>query len=100
MAQIRKKREETGSIRIRKSPHGTVKKRVLELLLALDENEEYLFTWLIRYLVKNGVSLASAMYYIKYFPEMDVLLRTETGGYRVNKELIKKMLEELTGSSP
>jgi len=82
--------------RIRK--YGAVKKRILELLLALDENEEYPFTWLVRYLVQNGVSPSTAIYYIRYLPEMNVLLRT-TEGYRINKEIARKMLDEPAGSS-
>ncbi|ADJ54278.1 hypothetical protein HAV2_gp15 [Hyperthermophilic Archaeal Virus 2] len=86
-------------IRIKRSAHGVVKKKVLELLLTLDESQEYPFTELVRYFIKNEISPSTAIYYAKYFPEIGVLSKTETGRYRVNKELARKMLEELTGKS-
>jgi len=86
-------------IRIKRSGRGVVKKKVLELMLTLDESREYSFTELVRYFVKNGVSPSTAIYYAEYFPETGALMKTETGRYRVNKDSVRRMLEELTGKS-
>ena len=87
-------------IRAPRRPRGKAKRLVLELLLKLDENNEYSYMELMRYLIRNGVPIPAAEYYMKFLPDMGALERIERGIYRVNKEQVKKMLEELTGSSP
>lgn len=86
--------------KIRRSPYGSIKRRILQLLLELDESQEYQFAELVRYLIKNDISLNTAAHYIKFLPETGALQKTERGTYKVDKKLVRKMLEELTGSSP
>jgi len=73
------------------------KKLVLELLLKLDEKNEYSYMELMGYLIRNGVPVSAAEYYMRFLPLTSALERIDRGIYRVNKEQIKKMLEELNG---
>jgi hypothetical protein len=100
MAQARKRRREEDlsrikPVKIKRMPHGVAKSKVLHLLLELEDTEEYSYADLVRYLVRNGIPVSTAEYYVKYLPDIGVLERVERGVYRVNKEAIKKLLEEL-----
>jgi hypothetical protein len=87
--------ENMAQIRARRRPYGSAKRIVLQLLLKLDENTEYSYMELMRYLIRNGVPVSTAEYYMKFLPNIGVLEKVERGVYRVNKEAIKKLLEEL-----
>ncbi len=79
-----------------RAPRRGLKKRlVLELLLKLDENSEYSYMELLRYLIRNGVSISAAEYYMRFLPFTGALERLDRGVYRINKEVIRRMLEEL-----
>jgi DNA-binding transcriptional ArsR family regulator len=99
MAQARKRRGEENlsikPVKIKRVPHGVAKSKVLHLLFELEDAEEYSYTDLVRYLVRNGIPVSTAEYYVKYLPDIGVLEKVERGVYRVNKEAIKKLLEEL-----
>ncbi len=99
MAQARKRRggedlSHIKPVKIKRSPPGVAKSKILHLLLELEDDEVYSYAELVRYLVRNGISPSTAHYYIKYLPETGLLEKTEIG-YRVNKEAIRKLLEEL-----
>jgi hypothetical protein len=100
MTQARKRRREEDlsrikPVKIKRTPPGVAKSLVLHLLLELEDTEEYSYSDLVGYLVRNGVSLPTAIYYVNYFSGTGVLEKIERGVYRVNKEEIKKLLEEL-----
>jgi butyrate kinase len=80
---------------IRPPRRGLKKRLVLELLLKLDESREYSYMELLRYLIGNGVSISAAEYYMRFLPFTGALERIDRGVYRINKKVIKKMLEEL-----
>lgn len=85
-------------IRAPRRPRGKAKRLVFELLLKLDEKREYSYIELLGYLIRNGVPASAAEYYMRLLPLTSALERIDRGIYRVNKELIKKMLEELESS--
>jgi len=99
VAQARKRRGEeelsVKSIRIKRSPPGVAKSKILHLLLELEDDEVYSYADLVTYLVRNGVAAATAIYYINFFSAAGLLKKIEKGAYKVNKEAIRKMLEEL-----
>jgi DNA-binding transcriptional ArsR family regulator len=100
MAQARKRRREEDlshikPVKIKRMPPGVAKSKILRLLLELEDAEEYSYADLVRYLVRNGVPIPTAEYYVKYFSETEILVKIARGVYRVNKEAIKKLLEEL-----
>lgn len=90
-----KRVENMAQIRAPRRPYGGAKRLVLELLLKLDEKREYSYMELMRYLIRNGVPISSAEYYMKFLPDMGALEKVERGIYRVNKGAIKRMLGEL-----
>jgi butyrate kinase len=100
MAQARKRRGEKDlsrikPVKIKRSPPGVAKSKILHLLLELEDDEVYSYADLVTYLVRNGVAAATAIYYINFFSATGLLEKIEKGVYRVNKEAIKKLLEEL-----
>jgi DNA-binding transcriptional ArsR family regulator len=100
MAQARKRRGEKDlsritPVKIKRMPPGVAKSKILHLLLELEDTEEYSYSDLVRYLVRNGIPAPTAEYYVKYFSEIGVLEKIMRGVYRVNKEAIRKLLEEL-----
>jgi DNA-binding transcriptional ArsR family regulator len=86
---------EVGNMAQIRAPRRSAKRLILELLLKLDEKREYSYMELMRYFIRNGVPISAAEYYMKYLPDMGALERVERGVYRLNKKVIKKLLEEL-----
>jgi len=100
MAQARKRREgedlsHIKPVKIKRMPPGAAKSKILRLLLELEDTEEYSYSDLVRYLVRNGVPIPTAEYYVKYLSEVEALVKIARGVYRVNKEAIRRLLEEL-----
>jgi hypothetical protein len=82
---------------IRAPRRGLKRRIVLELLLQLDEDREYSYMELLRYLIRNGVPISTAEYYMRFLPLAGALERLDRGVYKVNKEVLRRMLKELGG---